>query len=179
MSDADDAQYNAVQRVFGPNKILMCFFHVMQWLYKMTKQLNLSREHIKIIFANVYDLHYAKDLDSYNASLISIKNNWVTIGQTNAAFEQFRIKMLRQWIDNRRWFKWQAFRSVSGTATTNNPLEQNHGPLKRILTLTGKTTILNLIHGVENSMLNVLRGSNYNVNVYQKFKNDSENAISC
>ncbi|EGZ16162.1 hypothetical protein PHYSODRAFT_409628, partial [Phytophthora sojae] len=60
MGDADDAQFNGVERVFGESaevKYLMCFYHVVAKVFEKTRALQPS--HAKLVMTGVYDMHFS------------------------------------------------------------------------------------------------------------------------
>jgi hypothetical protein len=53
-------------------------------------------------------------------------------------------KVCKQWLDNPRFSKWQAFHTPSGYPTTNNPVEQYHRTVK-LVSNTSKATPIEMV----------------------------------
>eukprot|EP00644_Phytophthora_capsici_P011090 jgi/Phyca11/110431/e_gw1.18.655.1 len=59
VGDADAAQWNAVNAVFGPDcdyTFLMCYFHVAKKIYEKTRSLTPARA--TEVMEDIHDLHF-------------------------------------------------------------------------------------------------------------------------
>lgn len=77
MGDADDAQHNAVQQVFGVDndiKILMCFYHVAAKVFKKTSKLHPSL--YAAVAKGVHDMHFAADEAEFLATQTHVLKDW-------------------------------------------------------------------------------------------------------
>lgn len=126
--DADGAQRNAVLAQIPSTKILMCWFHVTQNVFKKAKAKGVTPAQTKDFFADMYDLHYAAE-DEYEASIQAVLDKWEQLPSNSAAHALgHHIKTI--WINGTEFGTWQVFHTPTGCATTNNPLEQYHRTLK-------------------------------------------------
>ncbi|KAK1933919.1 hypothetical protein P3T76_011679 [Phytophthora citrophthora] len=81
--------------------------------------------------------------------------------------------IIRMWINSIRFARWQAFVTPPGCATTNNPLEQDHGRLKRECRGGGETPA-QLVENLNNAFLAFInRGI-----VFSHFPEASERLVS-
>eukprot|EP00644_Phytophthora_capsici_P006097 jgi/Phyca11/43158/gw1.89.145.1 len=66
MGDADDAQWNAVQTVFGEDNslsTLMCYFHVAAKVFERTRHLPTELGHV--VMQGLQDMHFTRDTYDY------------------------------------------------------------------------------------------------------------------
>jgi hypothetical protein len=131
MGDADQAQYNALVNAFGSNphfQFLMCFFHVMENVEKHMK--SLSSDDKASVVHDIYDLHFASDVETFSALRDEIIQRW----WSKPELMRFAQYMCGQWLYG-RFSNWQAFWTECGYASTNNLVETFNQVLKRDYTL--------------------------------------------
>ncbi|GMF27019.1 unnamed protein product [Phytophthora lilii] len=141
MADADQAQHNALNAVFGGYHgfhSLMCFFHVMENIQKQIKSFpslvaaSVTRE--------LYDLHFARNATEFAAMQDDILQRWMKY----PCLSDFDQCMYSQWLFG-RFSTWQAFITPSDFATTNNPAETFNAILKRDYTLRRRLKMRSLL----------------------------------
>ncbi|POM62559.1 LOW QUALITY PROTEIN: hypothetical protein PHPALM_28275 [Phytophthora palmivora] len=128
MTDADGAQRNAVLAQISFVKVLMCWFHVTQNVFKKAKALGVTPPQTKSFFADMYDLHYAAQ-GEYEANKQAVLEKWEKFPPNSAAHTLGR-HIKSAWVNSVEFGNWQVFHTPTGCATTNNPLEQYHRTLK-------------------------------------------------
>jgi hypothetical protein len=128
MMDADKAQFNACVSELPRTVVLMCWFHVMQNVWKPAQAMKVPHAESAVVFADMYDLHYASE-DEFHDLKGQVLAKWLTYSQGTPA-RKLTDHITKWWITNFRFNRWQAFRTPSGYAATNNPLEQYHKLLK-------------------------------------------------
>ncbi|POM66995.1 Hypothetical protein PHPALM_17070 [Phytophthora palmivora] len=129
MMDADKAQFSACTTELPTTEIMMCFYHVMDYVFKQTRIRGVEPKQSASFFADMYDLHFAHrtEFDTLKTTII-LKWENLPVGSAAGGMAQY---IMSSWISNPRFSKWQAFYTPPGYPTTNNPLEQYHRPLKR------------------------------------------------
>lgn len=131
MADADKAQYNALNVVFGDNpqfQSLMCFFHVMEKVYKAIKQFPSFVS--SNITHDLYDLHFTRTHLDFTRMRDALLRKWMNVPML-VDFAQY---MSGQWLSG-HFSGWQLYSTPSGFASTNNPVETFNAILKRDYTL--------------------------------------------
>lgn len=131
MADGDQAQYNALNAVFGdfPGfQLLMCFFHVMEKVQKAIK--GLPSVTASGLLRDIYDLHFARSEMEFFQLREQVLAKWMSV----SSLERFWQYMSGQWLYG-RFSSWQGYLTPSGFATTNNPAETFNALLKRDYTL--------------------------------------------
>ena len=126
MGDAEDAQLNAVESVasFGHPKILMCFFHVLYNVRKMTRHFDGSTR--KIVMRGIMQMHLSKNLHSFEETKRKVLEEW----NGTEGVRDFAKYFNEQWLQGRYW-RWQIFHTPFGYATTNNPCETFNAKIKK------------------------------------------------
>lgn len=141
MGDADDAQYNAVQRVLGIDSnltILMCFYHVAAKVYEKTK--GLPPALYTAVARGLNDLHYATTEAEFAITQARVLDDW----SLHPGLASFKTYFARVWL-SRRFRRWQIFHTPPAFATTNNPVESFSGAIKRDYTLRSRTKMGSLL----------------------------------
>ncbi|ETM32417.1 hypothetical protein L914_20164 [Phytophthora nicotianae] len=131
MADADKAQYNAVNAGFGDNprfQSLMCFFHVMEKVYKAMKRFPsfVSSD----VTHDLYDLHSVRT----HLDFMRMWDALLRKGMSVPILVNFAQYMSGQWLSG-RFCGWQLYSTPSEFASTNNPVETFNSILKRDYTL--------------------------------------------
>ncbi|KAE9097960.1 hypothetical protein PF010_g15758 [Phytophthora fragariae] len=137
MADAEAAQQNAVDQVFGVDSdflYLMCFYHVMAKVYERIK--GVSQRLREQVTADIYDLHFAPTQATYDEQWTTVFANWSGKNELT----DFRGYFRRVWVRS-EFHRWQCFHTPSGYATTNDPVEQFNRLIKRDYTLRTKHKI--------------------------------------
>lgn len=144
MTDADDAQLNAVdQELECP--ILMCWFHVTQNVEKKLKQFRVGIEMSKQVWRDVYAMHYARSHEQFLDVRTSVLARWSQLSNDDSAMSRFCTHFKRQWMSpESRFSKWQVYHTPAGYSKSNNPLEQYHGQLKSSLGLNKNSSVFSL-----------------------------------
>ncbi|RLN32479.1 hypothetical protein BBJ28_00025328 [Nothophytophthora sp. Chile5] len=127
LGDADSAQRNAFYQVFGDDcdfDYLMCFYHVVAKLRERSR--GLGSELSKIVFREVYDLHFSGTDTEYADTKTAMLEDW----DAHVDLTAFSAYAQAQWLQG-PFTKWQCFQTPAGFATTNNPVEQFNRALKR------------------------------------------------
>ncbi|ETN24222.1 hypothetical protein PPTG_00639 [Phytophthora nicotianae INRA-310] len=141
MADAEAGQQNAVNQVFGVDSdyvYLMCFYHVMAKVHEKLKGIPDSL--YKVVVADIYDLHFASSKEVYDEQMQIALETWSSQEQLAG----FRSYFNNIWMKSEFW-RWQCFHTLSGYATTNNPVEQFNRLIKRNYTLRTKHKIGTLL----------------------------------
>ncbi|RLN95026.1 hypothetical protein BBJ28_00023485 [Nothophytophthora sp. Chile5] len=131
MADADQAQYNAVNAVFGNNPrftSLMCFFHVMEKVYKAIKAFPSDTK--AIIVRDLYDMHFARSHNEF----VRMREDFLMRLMDVRELTSFAQYIRGQWL-NRRYSTCQLYWTPTGFASTNNPVETFNAVLRRDYTL--------------------------------------------
>jgi hypothetical protein len=133
VGDADGAQFNAVETVFHDSApdYLMCFFHVVTKIYEHKN--GASNAKIALAVADIYDMHFAKSASQF----VSIKTGAVRRWKDDPETAAFGRYFNDQWLKG-KFVNWQCFHTPSGFASTNNPVEQFNGKLKKAYTLRSR-----------------------------------------
>jgi hypothetical protein len=133
MGDADGAQFNAIMTVFNDSApdYLMCFFHVVTKIYENKN--GASNAKLALAVADIYDMHFARSVSQF----VSVKTAAVRRWRNDPETEAFGMYFCNQWLKG-KFVKWQCFHSPIGFASTNNPVEQFNGRLKRAYTLRSR-----------------------------------------
>lgn len=126
VGDTDDVQHNGLQAVeeFRDAKFLMCCFHVLYNVRKRTRQLN--DEAGALAYKGVVAMHYAAS----HSEFIDVHDTIIKQWKQNPVLKAFAEYFSKQWLDSPYW-RWQAFHSPAGYATTNNPCETFNASVKR------------------------------------------------
>ncbi|GMF30804.1 unnamed protein product [Phytophthora fragariaefolia] len=132
MIDADTAQYNACVDEVPDSIILMCWFHVTQNVFKHARDAKLDRVSIPVIFRKQYDLHFAVDDEQYLRKRDYIIASLRGAGEVCPRFKCVANHIIKMWLLNPRFSRWQAYHTPPGYAATNNPLETYHYTLKLV-----------------------------------------------
>lgn len=86
-----------------------------------------------MVLRDVHELHFARDETAYRKRLSELETEWTKFVPLKAFSAYFK----RVWMNTRVW-RWQAFHTPSGFATTNNPCETFNAAIKRDVTLRRK-----------------------------------------
>jgi hypothetical protein len=141
MADAEVAQQNAVDQVFGVDSdytYLMCFYHVMANVHEKLK--SVPAHFRDRVVADIYDLHFAASQELYDEQVSAVLTKW----SSEVELIGFRSYFNNVWVASGFW-RWQCFHTPGGYATTNNPVEQFNRLIKRDYTLRKKHKIGTLI----------------------------------
>jgi MULE transposase domain len=177
MSDADDASFNAFDTMFADRNLprpqhLMCFFHVMMNVKKHSTRLTKSER--RMIKNAVYDMHFSRSDGEFQAHAQHGIETWRSGNEMIARFATYFEK---EWITS-RFNKWSCHHSPSGTAKTNNPVEQFNRVIKRdyslgtllpvstlfeklLLVVRTKSTFLADVASTNSASADMLRRYNY------------------
>jgi MULE transposase domain len=152
MMDADDAQFNAARDELNC-QILMCWFHVTQNIEKKLKEFRVCKEKSEQVWSDVYDMHYCRSHDQFLDTRDSVLARWTRMGLDDAAMTRFKEHFEREWLlPHSNFWKWQIYHTPKGVPSTNNPLEQYHGKLKKSLHLNKNTTVMGLLEAMEKGL---------------------------
>ncbi|ETP33406.1 hypothetical protein F442_18060 [Phytophthora nicotianae P10297] len=141
MGNADDAQYNAVQRVLGVDNnltILMCFYHVAAKEHEKTKGLQPAL--YATVARGLNDLHYATTEAQFIITQERVLDDW----SLHPGLASFKEYFARVWLSS-RFCRWQIFHTPPAFATTNNPVERFNGAIKRDYTLRSRMKMGSLL----------------------------------
>ncbi|ETM00616.1 hypothetical protein L917_02679 [Phytophthora nicotianae] len=94
MTNADNSQYNACICELSTTKILMCWYHVCQNVWKISRK--LPKQQRNRIFSDLNDLHFCRSENEFDQKRANIVNNWMIIGETSACFRAVAKKIRRQ-----------------------------------------------------------------------------------
>lgn len=130
LGDAEDAQYNAVQDVFGDCSFdyLMCFFHVLKNVLERGRGVPYAK--FSLVIADIYDMHSSRTPADLFTKQANALERWLADPDV-AALGQY---IFEQWMSG-RYASWQCFFTPPGFATTNNPVETFNSKLKTFYTL--------------------------------------------
>ena len=112
-------------------------------------QFKVSDDHAKQVWKDLYAMHYCRNHLQFMDVEADVIARWQSMGAGNSPIGRFRAHFCRQWLSPSRFWRWQVYHTPTGMATSNNPLEQYHSPLKRLLGLTKSTPVLELLHAME------------------------------
>ncbi|RLN48812.1 hypothetical protein BBJ28_00013307 [Nothophytophthora sp. Chile5] len=146
MADADQAQYNAVNAVFGNNPrftSLMCFFHVMEKVYKAIKAFPSDTK--AIIVRDLYDMHFARSHNEFVRMREDVLTRLMDVRELTSFVQYIR----GQWL-NGRYSTWQLYCTPTGFASTNNPMETFNAVQKRDYTLRRRLKMGALLQELSN-----------------------------
>ncbi|KAK1935468.1 hypothetical protein P3T76_000457 [Phytophthora citrophthora] len=146
MADADQAQYNAVNAVFGSNPrftSLMCFFHVMQKVYRAISAFPSDTK--AIIVRDLYDMHFARS----HMEFVRMRDDFLSRLRDVPELIGFAQYMSGQWLTG-RYSAWQLYWTPTGFASTNNPVETFNAVLKRDYTLRRRLKMGALLQELSN-----------------------------
>ncbi|ETM51739.1 hypothetical protein F442_04722 [Phytophthora nicotianae P10297] len=118
MLDADKAQRNGVDEVFGRDCSIV---------YEKAK--NLEASLFAKILHDVHDLHFTTSDHEYEETKSRVLADWASWPE----LARFMAYFTETWLAS-RFSQWQVYHSPSGIATTNNPVEQYNAVLKRDVT---------------------------------------------
>ncbi|OWZ15301.1 hypothetical protein PHMEG_00011085 [Phytophthora megakarya] len=153
MTDADNGQYNACTSEMPNTTILMCWFHVCQNVWKKSRKLpKLQRTEL---FSDLNELHFCRTSTEFEVKKTLIMKKWRTVGKTCSRYRAVTKKIRRQWFDNPRFSKWQAFHTPPGCASTNNPVEQYHRKVK-LVNSTSRATPIEMVRLLDQSRVGFL-----------------------
>jgi len=102
----------------------MCFFHVLYNVRKRTRQLEDRAG--AVIYKVVAAMHFTRSL----LELYKVRDEVLAHWRKFAVVSEFVAYFEKQWLRGRYW-RWQAFHSPMGYATTNNPCETFNASVKR------------------------------------------------
>ncbi|RLN66963.1 hypothetical protein BBJ28_00026211 [Nothophytophthora sp. Chile5] len=138
MGDADVAQWNALQEVFGGEgssfRFLMCLFHVAKKVYEKIRALDAGVG--AMVLRHVHELHFSRSESEFYERLAEVQAEWSKWCQ----LEQFAVYFNAVWLNGRIW-RWQCYHTPSGFAATNNPCEAFNASIKRDVTLRRKLKV--------------------------------------
>lgn len=107
-------------------------------------------------------MHYSRSHEEFQDTLISVLARWTQMSVEDPAMTNFKKHFQREWLyPPSRFWRWQVYHTGQGVATTNNPLEQYHGPLKKSLGLTLNTSVLGLLQAMEKGMTLCVGAENF------------------
>ncbi|KAG3131945.1 hypothetical protein PC128_g26532 [Phytophthora cactorum] len=141
MGDADAAQWNAVEEVFGEDCeyiYLMCYFHVAKKVFEKTRSMVATSA--ASVMADIQDLHFTTSEAAFHEKLAEVQERWANSKDLSVFSKYFS----RVWLNQQFW-RWQCFHTPCGYATTNNPCETYNAAIKRDVTLRRKLKIGALI----------------------------------
>ncbi|OWZ05748.1 hypothetical protein PHMEG_00022098 [Phytophthora megakarya] len=139
MTDADEAQLNAFEHVFGKDVVsVMCYFHVAAKVYERTR--SLSPPFVAKVLNDVASLHFTPSAGEYERTRHKTSESWASRPELSA----FATYFTKQWTAS-RFNRWQVFVSPPGFATTNNPVEQFNRAIKRDYTLSARLKMGTLV----------------------------------
>jgi hypothetical protein len=126
MSDASKAINGAALRTYGnKTKLLMCWFHVR---YNIRKRMNLvPKQYTKFVNRSIKMIHNSLCAGSFKLQVQKFNNK---LKRHN--LNQFHDYFNKQWIDGNS--NWIVFNKPPGYASTNNPIEQFNGTIKKKFT---------------------------------------------
>ncbi|OWZ20201.1 LOW QUALITY PROTEIN: hypothetical protein PHMEG_0005401 [Phytophthora megakarya] len=136
MGDADAAQWNAVDSVFGLDceyTFLMCYFHVAKKVFEKTRSLIQARA--SQVMEDIHDLHFTPDEEAFHSKLVEVQERWAKSNELS----EFSMYFSKVWLNE------QCFYTPTGFATTNNPYETYNAAIKRDVTLRRKLKVGALI----------------------------------
>lgn len=102
----------------------MCYFHVLYNGRKKTPHLSAKMQ--ILIVKDITRIHYSETLGEYTALKVDALNRW----RAKLELAKFTEYFEQQWLTGKYW-RWQAFHSLLGYATTNNPCEVFNASTKR------------------------------------------------
>ena len=137
--------------VFPDCLMLTCWFHVTQNIWLKCIQMAVPRPLVDAFYELVYDVHFATDAEDYSSKILHLEMGVRRMNNVNLnrLYAHFR----RQWMEEGGsvFFKWQHYHTAAAKATTNNPLETHHKPLKSDIG-GKKKSMVELFRGVEQAM---------------------------
>ncbi|OWZ03138.1 hypothetical protein PHMEG_00025186 [Phytophthora megakarya] len=137
MGDAEDAQFNAFERVFGDDNkyiYLMWFYHLVAKVVEKRKE---CQKRQKIVYFEAYTMFTLVEyIEFVRVNVVA----WRDSPETKEFAEYF----VNQWLQG-KFVRWQCFHTVGGFASTNNPAEQFNKKLKRDYTLRQRLTMGTLL----------------------------------
>ncbi|KAE9060445.1 hypothetical protein PF006_g31638 [Phytophthora fragariae] len=146
MADADQAQYNAVNAVFGNNPrftSLTGIFHVMQKVYTAIKAFPSDTK--AIIVRDLYDMHFARS----HTEFVAMRGYFLKRLRDVRELRGFAQYINGQWLTG-RYSTWQLYWTPTGFASTNNPVETFNVVLKRDYTLRRRLKMGALLQELSN-----------------------------
>ncbi|KAE9075029.1 hypothetical protein PF001_g28754 [Phytophthora fragariae] len=125
MGNAEDAQYLGLEAVavFAGATKLMCYFHVLYNVRKTIQHLPIKTR--MLVLASIVDMHFTVDSDDYEACRQCVLLKW----RSTPLLSSFSAYFESQWLTGRYW-RWQAYHTPGGYASTNIPCENLNGALK-------------------------------------------------
>ncbi|EGZ25570.1 hypothetical protein PHYSODRAFT_257835 [Phytophthora sojae] len=145
MADADAAQFNAVQSVFGIDctyTYLMCFYHVIAKVRVAVKE-RMSGVHgdvVAEVYRDIYDLHFSLTEAENLTRNEKVLFEW----NKRPELDAFRKYMKKQLMKG-KFSSWQCYLTPTGFATTNNPCETFNRAFKRDYTQKRKLKLVLLL----------------------------------
>ncbi|EGZ19191.1 hypothetical protein PHYSODRAFT_494333, partial [Phytophthora sojae] len=185
MMDADKAQYKACVSELPDSVILMCWFHVTQNVIKHAHEARLDGVSVQLIFRNLYDLHFAADEAANLRKRAFVIASWEGASTLCPRFRRVANHVIKMWLLNPRFSRWQAYHTPSGYAATNNPLETYHYTLKLVnnsknATPTELISRLDLSRiGYESSMVPFQRASKVSKRLKASFVAADKKKVLC
>ncbi|KAL3660319.1 hypothetical protein V7S43_019089 [Phytophthora oleae] len=94
----------------------MCCFHVLYNVRKRTKHMEPATR--KAVMDGIVRIHYTDNMNTLCSEKEAVLSKWREIPELTT----FSSYFTERWLDSRFW-RWQAFHTPAGFATTNNPRE--------------------------------------------------------
>ncbi|OWZ12577.1 hypothetical protein PHMEG_00014229 [Phytophthora megakarya] len=135
MGDADGAQWNMLQSVFGPDN---SFSFLIQRVYDKTR--TLASDLAVGVLVNPNELHFTVSKLEFRRKLADIPAKW----GWSPSLKTFSAYVSKVWLNERVW-QWHCFHTPSSFAATNKPCETNNAAIKRDTTLRRKIKMGSLI----------------------------------
>ncbi|OWY99900.1 hypothetical protein PHMEG_00029020 [Phytophthora megakarya] len=151
-----DMQFNACVTELPHSIVLMCWFHVTKNeknVWKKAQEFKVEANDTRSVFADMYDMHYASEVE-YPTIKTVILTKWSNY-TVNSPLRKLTEHITKLWVNSHRFSRWQAFRTPSGYAATNNPLEQYHRTVK-IQCHKGKASPSELLKNLDGARLAAL-----------------------
>ncbi|KAG3157821.1 hypothetical protein PI124_g12003 [Phytophthora idaei] len=100
MGDADAAQWNAVEEVFGEDCeyiYLMCYFHVAKKVFEKTRSMVAASA--ASVMADIHDLHFTTSEAVFHENLAEVQERWAK-SKDLSVFSKYFSKV---WLNQRFW----------------------------------------------------------------------------
>lgn len=124
VTDACKAMAAAIDKELPDTTLIMCYFHVKLNIKKKKGKLIPSEEY-STIMKEITALHFTKSVEEYRSLLNTALERW----WKKRDLRQFHNYFVKQWI-NSSFNKWQSFRTDTGMANTNSPIESYNYQIK-------------------------------------------------
>jgi hypothetical protein len=109
---------------------LTCYFHVIKNVLEWLK--HKPEEQYLDILNDINNIHFSMSSTEF---INKAYKKW-----TRQGFEEFKQYFLRNWIHS-NFCKWQVFHTKTGYASTNNPVENFNGDIKKTYTQRKRSSI--------------------------------------